>query len=190
MKTDNESADSSKLEMTRDGGEVNANGRPLPAHWKRAIAIIWSGQAVSILATCAATFAVLWYVTTTTDSAFVLSLAGVAALLPTALLSPFGGVMADRFNRKHVMIWSDGLAGLFSLALAALVALGICDVWILLLLLVVRSTAQAFHSISLVALMPELVPERDMVRINTLDQTLSSISAIAGPVLGIALYTA
>lgn len=190
MKTDNESADSSKLEMIRDGGEVNANGHPLPGHWKRAIAIIWSGQAVSILATCAATFAVLWYVTTTTDSAFVLSLAGVAALLPTALLSPFGGVVADRFNRKHVMIWSDGLVGLFSLALAILVALGICDVWILLLLLVVRSAAQAFHSTSLVALMPELVPERDMVRINTLDQTLSSISAIAGPVLGIALYTA
>ena len=189
-KTDNESADSSKLEMIRDGGEVNANGHPLPGHWKRAIAIIWSGQAVSILATCAATFAVLWYVTTTTDSAFVLSLAGVAALLPTALLSPFGGVVADRFNRKHVMIWSDGLAGLFSLALAVLVALGICDIWILLLLLVVRSAAQAFHSTSLVALMPELVPERDMVRINTLDQALSSISAIAGPVLGIALYTA
>ena len=158
MKTDNESADSSKLEMIRDGGEVNANGHPLPGHWKRAIAIIWSGQAVSILATCAATFAVLWYVTTTTDSAFVLSLAGVAALLPTALLSPFGGVVADRFNRKHVMIWSDGLAGLFSLALAVLVALGICDIWILLLLLVVRSAAQAFHSTSLVALMPELVP--------------------------------
>ena len=59
MKTDNESADSSKLEMIRDGGEVNANGHPLPGHWKRAIAIIWSGQAVSILATCAATFAVL-----------------------------------------------------------------------------------------------------------------------------------
>lgn len=39
------------------------------------------------------------------------------------------------------------------------------------------------------ALMPELVPERDMVRINTLDQSLTSASAIVGPVLGIALYT-
>ncbi len=169
---------------------LNANGHPLPRHWMRAVGIIWSGQVVSILATCAATFAVLWYVTTEAGSALMLSLAGVAALLPTALLSPFGGIAADRFNRRHVMIWADGLAGAFSLVLAFLVSFGISDLWILLLLLAVRSAAQAFHSTSLVALMPELVPERDMVRINTLDQTLSSVSVIAGPVLGIALYNA
>lgn len=170
--------------------ETNANGHALPIHWKRTIAVIWSGQAASILATCAATFAVLWYITTTADSALMLSIAGMAALLPTALLSPFGGVAADRFNKKYLMIAADGLAGAFSLALAVLAVLGMLDLWLLMLLLVARSSAQAFHGTSLMALMPELVPERDMVRINTLDQALSSASSIGGPVLGIALYTA
>ena len=113
----------------------------------------------------------------------------MAALLPTALLSPFGGVIADRFNRKYVMIAADGIAGAFSLVLALLMLAGMLSTWLLLLLLTVRSAAQAFHGTSLMALMPELVPERDMVRINTLDQSLTSASAIMGPVIGIALYT-
>lgn len=109
---------------TEPGVEVNANGHPLPHNWKGTIALIWSGQAASILATCAATFAALWYITTTENSALLLAAAGVAALLPTALLSPFGGVIADRFNRKYVMIAADGIAGAFSLVLALLMLAG------------------------------------------------------------------
>ena len=172
------------------GNEQNANGQTLPVHWKRTIAIIWTGQAASVLATCAATFAVIWHITTSEDSALALAAVGIAALLPTALLSPFGGVAADRFNKKHLMIAADGAAGAFSLAMAVLALAEALPLWLLLGLLVVRSAAQAFHGPALMALMPELVPERDMVRINTLDQALSSLSAIGGPALGILLYTA
>ena len=170
--------------------EANANGHPLPLRWKRTIAIIWTGQADSILATIAATFAVLWHITATADSALMLSAAGIASLLPVALLSPLGGVAADRFNKRHVMIAADGIAGAFSLALAVAVGLGFSSMLLLLSLLAARATAPAVHGPSHKALMPELVPERDMVRINTLDQTLSSGSAIIGPAVGIALYTA
>lgn len=166
--------------------EKNANGRPLPLHWKRAIAVIWTGQAFSVLATCAATFAVIWHVTTAEESALALSVVGIAALLPTALLSPFGGVAADRFNKRWLIIAVDGMAGAFSLVMALLSVAGTLSLELLLGLLVVRSAAQAFHG---PALMPELAPERDMVRINTLDQTLSSLSAIGGPALGMLLYT-
>lgn len=176
--------------MPAFGQEKNANGKPLPLRWKRAIAIIWTGQALSVLATCAATFAVIWHVTTAEDSALALSAAGIAALLPTALLSPFGGVAADRFDKRRLMIAADGSAGAFSLVMAVLALMEALPLWLLLGLLAVRSAAQAFHGPALMALMPELVPERDMVRINTLDQALSSLSAIGGPVLGILLYTA
>lgn len=175
--------------MLNFSDERNANGRSLPLHWRRTIAIIWTGQALSVLATCAATFAIIWHVTTAENSAIALSVVGVAALLPTALLSPFGGVAADRFDKKRLMIIADGTAGAFSLIMALLSMAGMLSLGPLLGLLVVRSAAQAFHGPALMALMPELVPERDMVRINTLDQALSSMSAIGGPALGILLYT-
>ena len=133
--------------------EKNANGRPLPLHWKRAIAVIWTGQAFSVLATCAATFAVIWHVTTAEESALALSVVGIAALLPTALLSPFGGVAADRFNKRWLIIAVDGMAGAFSLVMALLSVAGTLSLELLLGLLVVRSAAQAFHGPALMALM-------------------------------------
>lgn len=169
--------------------ETNAAGNPLPRNWISVIAIIWCGQALSIFATVAASFAAMWYITETTSSAIWLSLASMAALLPVALLSPFGGVAADRYNRKHVIILADGSAGIFSLILALVIMSGHLSVPLMLLLLAVRTGGQAFHGPAMSALMPHLVPERHLIRINSMDQTVTSLSSIIGPALGILLYT-
>lgn len=169
--------------------ETNAAGNPLPRNWISVIAIIWCGQALSIFATVAASFAAMWYITETTSSAIWLSLASMAALLPVALLSPFGGVAADRYNRKHVIILADGSAGIFSLILALVIMSGHLSVPLMLLLLAVRTGGQAFHGPAMSALMPHLAPERHLIRINSMDQTITSLSTIIGPALGILLYT-
>ena len=122
-------------------------------------------QAVSVFATCAASFAAIWFVTETTSSPVWLSLASAASLLPVALLSPLGGVAADRLNRKKVMIIADGTAGLFSLVLAICAVIGIVNVPLMLALLAVRASAQAFHGPALTAAMPRLVPADQLVRI-------------------------
>ena len=171
------------------GKEYNTNGHPLPDNWLSTIAIIWCGQAASIFATCAASFAAIWFITESTASPVWLSLASAASLLPVALLSPFGGVIADRANRKRVMILADGCAGAFSLILALIIMLGYLNVPLMLLLLAVRASAQAFHGPALTTLMPHLVPERHLMRINGMDQAITSLSSIAGPALGILLYT-
>ena len=172
------------------GRPVNAKGQPLPERWLAAVAVIWAGQAVSVFATCAASFAAIWYITETTSSAVWLSLASASSLLPVALLSPLGGVAADRFDRKLVMLVADGVAGLFSLALALLFLGGLLEPWLLLALLFVRAAAQAFHGPALTAAVPLLVPQEQLVRINSLDQSITSLSSIAGPALGIFLYGA
>lgn len=169
--------------------ELNASGNPLSPRWISIVVIIWCGQALSVFATCAASFAAIWFITETTASPIWLSLASAASLLPVALLSPLGGVVADRFNRKHVMILADGYAGLFSLVLALVIIVGYLSVPLMLLLLTVRASSQAFHGPALSALMPHLVPERHLIRINSMDQAIVSLSSIAGPVLGIFLYT-
>lgn len=169
--------------------EVNAAGNPLPPSWITTIAVIWCGQAISIFATVAASFAAIWYITESTSSAVWLSLASMAALLPVALLSPFGGVAADRYNRKHLVILADGSAGFFSLVLALVVMSGHLSVPLMLLLLAVRTGGQAFHGPAMTALMPHLVPKRHLMRINSMDQSITSLSTIVGPALGILLYT-
>lgn len=183
--------DSSKKKISdqKPVTEINAAGNPLASSWIATIAIIWCGQAISIFATVAASFAAIWYITESTSSAVWLSLASMAALLPVAILSPFGGVAADRYNRKHIVLLADGSAGFFSLMLALVVMSGHLSVPLMLLLLAVRTGGQAFHGPAMTALMPHLVPKRHLMRINSMDQSITSLSTIVGPALGILLYT-
>ena len=159
-----------------------------PANWKRVIATIWTGQAFSILTAYSSSFAGIWYVTETTDSAFMLAMASLCSMLPQGLLSPLGGVAADRFSRKRIMMASDAFVGCMALLMGILVALGHLSVALVLVMSALRSVGQAFHIPAMESSMPLLVPKRHLVRINTLNQSLMSMSWIVGPVFGIFFY--
>lgn len=184
-----EAEEQSACGETREAEELGVGGVILPAHWKATVAVVWTGQAVSVLSTYAATFAAMWYITETLVSPLALAIAAVASLLPVAVLSPLGGAVADRCPRKAAMIVADGGAGVASLVLGAMVLAGTIEMWMLLVLLAVRGSAQAFHSPALAATAPLMVPERHLVRINSLDQMLTSGAAIVSPAIGIFLYT-
>ena len=175
--------------MTESAMPLSAAGHPLPKRWLAVIATIWIGQAVSMITSYAAGYAVVWYITETTGSALMLSAAAICAYLPQGLLSPFGGVIADKHNRKTVMIVADLGVGLVSLGLGVAILLGQVSFALLMILVIVRSIGQAFHGPAMMAAMPLLVPERHLLRINTLDQLLMSVASIGAPAFGIFLYT-
>ncbi len=175
--------------MTESAMTLSAAGHPLPKRWLAVIATIWIGQAVSMITSYAAGYAVVWYITETTGSALMLSAAAICAYLPQGLLSPFGGVIADQHNRKTVMIVADLGVGLVSLGLGVAILLGQVSFALLMILVVVRSIGQAFHGPAMMAAMPLLVPEKHLLRINTLDQLLMSVASIGAPAFGIFLYT-
>lgn len=168
---------------------LSASGRPLSPHWLSIIVLIWVGQAVSIVTSYAASFAAVWYVTETTGSALMLALMSICAYLPQGLLSPVGGVVADRFNRKVVLIVADFTVGLVSLVMGFVILMGDLSIGAILVLVVARSAGQAFHSPAMMATMPMLVPEKHLLRINTIDQLLLSLVGVGAPALGITLYT-
>lgn len=167
---------------------LSASGRPLSKNWLAIIAFIWAGQAVSMFTSYAASFAAVWYVTETTGSAVLLSAMSICAYLPQGLLSPYGGVIADRCNRKTVIIAADMAVGLVSLALGLLILLGDVSIAAIMAMVIARSAGQAFHGPAMMAAMPMLVPEKHLLRINTLDMMLMSVAGIVAPTLGIMLY--
>ena len=97
--------------------------------------------------------------------------------------------MADKHNRKLIMIVADGAVGLISLVAGLLILAGDVSLPLLLALCIARSAGQAFHSPAMMAAMPMLVPDKHLLRINTLDQLLASIASIGAPAFGIFLYT-
>lgn len=168
---------------------LSAAGLPLAKNWLAIIAFIWAGQAVSIVTSYAAGYAVVWYVTESTGSALVLAVLNACVMLPMGLLSPFGGIVADKHNRKLIMIVADGAVGLLSLVAGFLILGGEVSLLLLVVVCVGRAVGQAFHSPAMMAAMPMLVPDKHLLRINTLDQLLTSIASIGAPAFGIFLYT-
>ncbi len=86
---------------------LSASGRPLADNWLMVIVVIWAGQAISMITSYAAGYAAVWWLTENTGSALMLALGNICAFLPQGVLSPFGGVIGDKFNRKKVMIAAD-----------------------------------------------------------------------------------
>ncbi len=175
--------------MNESLAPLSAAGRALPKRWLAAVAVIFAGQSFSMITSYAAGWAVIWHVTETTGSALMLAAASICAYLPQGLISPFGGVVADRCNRKAIMVAADLGIGIVSLGIGIALLVGEVTFATLMTLVVARSVGQAFHSPALMASLPLLVPERHLLRINSLIQTLASVAAIGSPAIGIFLYT-
>ncbi len=169
--------------------ELSAAGQPLPKNWLAAITFIWAGQAASMVTSYAAGYAMVWYVTEATGSALMLAAMTICAMLPIGLVSPLGGVLADRVNRKAIMIVADMSIGVVSLVCGFIILAGDVSFALIAVIAVLRAVGQAFHGPAMMAAMPLLVPERHLLRVNTLDQALASIAGIGAPAFGIFLYT-
>ena len=181
--------DEGAAQQAEQAGNLTAGGHPLPPDWFRRIVLIWIGYAVAMLAGSAASYACIWYATETTGSPLSLAFLYVLAFLPTGLLSPFGGVLADRFNRKIIIMTSDSIMALASVALAAWVLFAGPGFTPVALYCAAYGLVSGFRTPAYNATMPLLVPARHLVRLNSMDTLLGSISLIAGPALGILLYT-
>lgn len=159
-----------------------------PVSWRRKFFIIWSGQAVSLITSAILQMAFIYYLTQTTGSAMVLSLASLAGFLPYAVLGPLIGVYVDRYSRKMIMIAADLTIAAAGAVLAVVSLYGPLPVWLILVVLFVRSVGTAFHSPALSAATPLLVPEAELTRYAGFSQSLQSVSFILSPALAALLY--
>ena len=134
-------------------------------------------------------FALSMYVLEQTGSASIFAGMLSAALLPTVLLSPFGGILADRANRKHIMVALDALSGLSVLAAGLLLLLG-RELWVIGALLVLLSVLAAFESPTVQACVPQMVSPQNLVQGNAVVSQVSAVTSLATPFLGSLFYTA
>lgn len=147
------------------------------------------GQVSSLTGNYTLKFALSMYVLEQTGSASIFAGMLSAALLPTVLLSPFGGILADRANRKHIMVALDALSGLSVLAAGLLLPLG-RELWVIGALLVLLSVLAAFESPTVQACVPQMVSPQNLVQGNAAVSQVSAVTSLATPFLGSLFYTA
>lgn len=158
--------------------------------WKSKFIAVATGQMMSLIGSSAVQFALIWWITAETGSAVMLGLAGVINFLPAMLLSPYAGIVADRFHRKYICIIADIGIGIAALIFAVLLYFFDLPVWTALVILFVRSIGVTFHQPAIKAMIPQFVPEEALVQVNGWNQLMSSGSLLLGPALGAVLYAA
>ncbi len=158
-------------------------------HWKKQFYILWAGQTVSLLTSSVTQYALLWHLTQRTGSAAVLSLAALMGFLPMAVFGPFTGSLADRWDRRRIMIAADmAIAG----AALILVVWGTGNVLPIPLIhgvLFLRALGTAFHQPCLNAVTPLMVPVDELDRCAGRTQAFQSISTLVSPALAALLYS-
>ncbi len=104
----------------------------LPALRSKNYRLFFVGQGVSLIGTWMTQMSTAWLVYQLTNSAFMLGLVGFVGQIPSFVLAPFGGLIADRYNRHHLLVATQGLAMAQSFALAVLTLTGAINIWLLL----------------------------------------------------------
>ncbi len=164
------------------------NTQPVKKSWKRKFFLIYAGQVVSLVGSNAVQFSLIWWLSSETGSALILSLAGLLAYLPQLFLGPFAGVWVDRLKRKTVIMCADLFTGLVAAVFAAMFFWGKPPYWTACVVLGVRAIGGVFHTPAIQAAIPMLVPKEELTRANGWSQFLQSGALLLGPVIGSTMY--
>ncbi|KRN02335.1 multidrug efflux pump protein [Levilactobacillus senmaizukei DSM 21775 = NBRC 103853] len=161
---------------------------PLP-HWRRNIYLFLTSQFLSGITSMVVQYAIVWYLTKQTGSATVLSFATLLGMLPMVLLSPFVGPFVDRWNKKALLIIPDIIAAIFAIILSITgTLLPSYPLWLIFISLLVRSIAQTFQMPTIQSILPIMVPQKELTKINGQLGMVQSANMVIAPALGAFLF--
>lgn len=156
--------------------------------WQRQTALFLGSQTISLFGSSLVQYAIFWYLTLETQSGVIMTLSTIFGFLPTFFISPFAGVWADRYNRKRLIVLSDGIIALSTLVLVLLFLAGQRSIWILLATSAIRALGAGIQMPAVGAILPQIVPEKELTRINGLNGSIQAVVMLVSPMISGALY--
>ncbi|QPC82492.1 MFS transporter [Phototrophicus methaneseepsis] len=154
----------------------------------RAFTLIWLGQFLSFIGTGMSRFAISLWAWELTGQATALALVQFFAAAPTILLSPLAGALADRWNRKLVMMISDLAAGLSTIALLLLSWNGTLEIWHVYAASAFAGAFEAFQFPAYSAAITTMVDKKQYARTSAMLGLANAASNIIAPIGAAALY--
>lgn len=158
-------------------------------NWKRNIAFFITGQTISLIGSLLVQYAIMWYITLTTQSGVMMTISILSGFVPGLLLAPFAGVWADRFDRKKLIIIADAFIAILTILTALVFLLGYREIWLLFVVSVFRSLGQAVHQPSVGAVYPQIVPQDKLMRVQGISSGIQSAMMVIAPIAGASLLT-
>lgn len=162
-----------------------------PALLHRKFFLIWLGLMISIAGTQMQIWALFWHIRTLTPEPIALGGIGAARILPVIVFSLIGGAVADSLNRRNVLFVTQSVAALLALGLGLLTNFGHIQLWHIYLITALQAVTIAFDLPARQALVPNLVPTKDLPNAFSMTSIAFQVGSIAGPALsGLVIATA
>jgi DHA3 family macrolide efflux protein-like MFS transporter len=152
--------------------------------WKKKIALFLTSQNLSIFGSSVVSFSIIFFITVETSSGKWVTAFTICALLPQVLISLWAGVWADRYNRKTLIMVSDGLIAVITLGLAAAFWAGYQRLELLLAVSFFRSVCAGIQMPAVMAVFPQIVPVERLTKVQGINQTLNSVLMLLSPAVG------
>ncbi|MBI2820121.1 MAG: MFS transporter [Acidobacteria bacterium] len=175
------------IAATRPSGFLTRSFQPFRY---RDFRLLWGGAFTSTCGSWMQNVAQSWLVLELTGSAFYLGLVGFLSDLPIMLFSLVGGVVADRADRRKLLLGSQYTQMASAFILTALVIADKVQIWHILALVFVSGTGQAFGGPAYQALIPGLVPREDVPKAIALNSIQFNLARMVGPLLAAAAMAA
>src|ERR1700723_4796356 len=146
--------------------------------------LFFTGQSISLIGTWMTRIATSWLVYRLTGSALLLGTVSFAGQIPTFLIAPFAGVWVDRLDRRQVLVWTQALSMMQSLALAGLTLSHLITIPWVLALSVMQGLVNAFDMPARQAFMVQMVDDRrDLSNAIALNSSMVNMARLVGPSL-------
>src|SRR5437868_10486528 len=170
-----------RAESSKQAGKADRSSFTALQH--RDFKLLWIGQLISVTGSQMQLVAINWHVYLLTKSPLALGAVGLVRVVPIILCSLLGGLVADAFDRKRLIIIAQTSMLLSAGVLAAVTASGLETVWPIYLLTAISSAAVAFDNPARQALLPMLVPAEDFPNAVSLGLVVFNSAMIVGPAL-------
>ncbi|MGV9773836.1 amino acid adenylation domain-containing protein [Streptosporangium sp. NPDC003464] len=167
-------------------GEVEVAGRSARRDLRRFYTVA-AGQTVSLLGAALTSFALGVWAYQESGRVLDYALVSMLALLPSLLAAPLGGAVADRVDRRRVMLVCDGVSAAATAALVILLWLGRLEVWQVGIIAGLLSLVTAFHRPAYLAAVAQLVPKPYLMQANAVANLGTGLGMLIGPLGGAAL---
>ncbi|MEA4854748.1 MAG: MFS transporter [Christensenella sp.] len=158
--------------------------------WKKKVILFLSGQTISLFGSSLVQFAIIWYITLSTQSGSMMTIASLCAFGPQVIISLFSGVWADRYNRKLLIIGADALVATSTFILAMFFLTGHKSLEMVFLVSAIRSIGAGIQTPAVNAFLPQIVPPGKLIRVGGINGSLQSVMFLLSPAAAGALLSA
>ncbi|MEG0773086.1 MFS transporter [Clostridium sp.] len=181
--------DEKKLQKEAQGNNIeNSDLNKSERLWNKNFFLLWQGQLVSVLGNIVYSIALGFWILDLTGSTALMGSLMATSMVPNLILTPFAGVLVDKWDRKWVIVITDFIRGVFNTLIGVAALLNFIEIWMVFGTALINGLCAAFFNPAISSVQPDIVPKSKLLKANSISTMSSTSMQMIGNAIGGGLY--